>query len=51
MVRNFVEISKNIGCIYYGMNLDAIMDRIKEKISLDLLARVLVDIHQVKNFN
>jgi WD repeat-containing protein 35 len=34
------------GTCFYGMQIEAIMDRIKDNISLDLLARVLVDVQQ-----
>jgi len=34
------------GTCFYGMQLEAVMDRIKDNISLDLLARVLVDVQQ-----
>lgn len=34
------------GTICYGMKVEAVMDRIKDAISLDHLARLLVDVHQ-----
>lgn len=34
------------GTCFYGMQLEAVMDRIKDNISMDLLARVLVDVQQ-----
>lgn len=34
------------GTCFYGMQLEAVMDRIKDNISLDHLARVLVDVQQ-----
>ena len=34
------------GTCFYGMQVEAVMDRIKDNISLDLLARVLVDVQQ-----
>eukprot|EP00753_Platysulcus_tardus_P005798 PLAT13700.1.p1 GENE.PLAT13700.1~~PLAT13700.1.p1 ORF type:complete len:821 (-),score=427.14 PLAT13700.1:62-2524(-) len=33
------------GSMFYGMQLEAVMNRIKDNISLDLLSRVLVDVH------
>lgn len=33
------------GTVFHGMQIEAIMDRIKDNISLDQLSRVLVDIH------
>ena len=34
------------GTMYYGMQIEAVMDRIKDNISLDHLSRLLVDVHQ-----
>merc|ERR1711871_1439346 len=34
------------GTMYYGMQIEAVMDRIKDNISLDHLSRLLVDAHQ-----
>ena len=34
------------GTCFYGMQIEAVMDRIKDNISLDHLARLLVDVHQ-----
>jgi hypothetical protein len=34
------------GTCFYGMQIEAVMDRIKDKISLDHLARILVDVQQ-----
>lgn len=34
------------GTICYGMKIEAVMDRIRDKVSLDHLARLLVDVHQ-----
>ena len=34
-----------IGTCFYGMQIEAVMDRIKDNISLDHLARLLVDVH------
>jgi len=45
-VENF-GMSLNVdGTIVYGVFMDAIMDRLADDVSVDLLARVLVDIHQ-----
>eukprot|EP01029_Cantina_marsupialis_P017869 TRINITY_DN4028_c2_g1_i1.p1 TRINITY_DN4028_c2_g1~~TRINITY_DN4028_c2_g1_i1.p1 ORF type:complete len:886 (+),score=286.50 TRINITY_DN4028_c2_g1_i1:119-2776(+) len=33
------------GSIFYGMQIEAVMDRIKDNISLDHLSRLLVDVH------
>ena len=35
------------GLICYGLHLESVMDRVHEKITLDHLARVMVDIQQV----
>ena len=34
------------GICFYGMQVEAVLDRIKDNISLDHLARLLVDVHQ-----
>lgn len=34
------------GTCFYGMQIEAVMDRVKDKISLDHLARILVDVQQ-----
>ncbi|KAL0584186.1 hypothetical protein ABG067_005960 [Albugo candida] len=34
------------GTIFYGIHVDAIMDQLSDSISVDLLSRLLVDIHQ-----
>jgi len=34
------------GTCFYGMQIEAILDRIKDNMSLDHLARLLVDVHQ-----
>eukprot|EP00948_MAST-09A_sp_MAST-9A-sp1_P004048 g4048.t1 len=34
------------GTMIYGMKIEAIMDRLKDDVSVDLLSRVLVDVHQ-----
>ena len=34
------------GVCFYGMQVEAVLDRIKDNISLDHLARLLVDVHQ-----
>lgn len=33
------------GTVFYGMQIEAVMDRIKDNISLDHLSRLLVDVH------
>ena len=33
------------GTIFYGMQIEAVMDRIKDNISLDHMSRLLVDVH------
>ena len=33
------------GTVFYGMQVEAVMDRIKDNISLDHLSRLLVDVH------
>ena len=35
------------GTVFYGLRLEAVMDRLADDISLDHLSRVLVDVHQV----
>jgi hypothetical protein len=45
-VENF-GIHLNVdGTIFYGIRVDAILDKKSERISVDLLSRLLVDIHQ-----
>merc|ERR1712072_405213 len=34
------------GSVCYGMKIEAVMDRIRDNVSLDHLARLLVDVHQ-----
>lgn len=34
------------GTCFYGMQIEAVMDRIKDQISLDHLSRLLVDVQQ-----
>jgi hypothetical protein len=36
------------GTCFYGMQIEAVMDRIKDQISLDHLSRLLVDVQQVR---
>lgn len=45
-VENFGLHIRVDGTIVYGMHIEAILDRIKDNISLDHLARVLVDVQQ-----
>jgi len=45
-VENFGLHIRVDGTILYGMHIEAILDRIKDNISLDHLARVLVDVQQ-----
>ena len=33
------------GCMIYGLDINAIMDRVRDSISLDLMSRLLVDVH------
>ncbi|EGZ10816.1 hypothetical protein PHYSODRAFT_384052, partial [Phytophthora sojae] len=45
-VENF-GIHLNVdGTIFYGIKVDAILDKRADRISVDLLSRLLVDIHQ-----
>ena len=34
------------GTCFYGMQIEAVLDRIKDNLSLDHLSRLLVDVHQ-----
>ena len=34
------------GTVLYGMQIEAVMDRVRDGISLDHLSRLLVDVHQ-----
>ena len=33
------------GCMIYGLDINTIMDRVRDSISLDLMSRLLVDVH------
>lgn len=45
-VENFgIHLHKN-GTILYGLKIESIMDRVQDRLSIDNLARVLVDIHE-----
>jgi len=44
-VETFGVSANSDGTLFYGMQVEAVMDRIKDNISLDHLARLLVDIH------
>jgi len=45
-IENFgIHLSAD-GTICYGMKIEAVMDRIRDCVSLDHLARLLVDVHQ-----
>ena len=35
------------GTMLYGLHVDSIMDRIRDKLSVDYLCRVIVDVQQV----
>jgi len=43
-IENFGVHFGESGLVMYGLRLDAIMDRIGEKLSLDLMSRLLVDV-------
>jgi hypothetical protein len=45
-VENFGMHLSVDGTIIYGMLIEAIMDRQSDDISIDLLSRLLVDVHQ-----
>ena len=45
-IEEFGVHVEHSGMILYGVEVESIMDRLKEKLSLDHLARLLVDIHQ-----
>lgn len=45
-VENFGVHLNADGSVLYGMQIEAVMDRVKDGISLDHLSRLLVDIHQ-----
>ena len=34
------------GLVAYGLHVDAIMDRVKDRVSLDLLSRLIIDVHE-----
>lgn len=44
-VETFGVSVNSDGTLFYGMQIEAVMDRIKDNISLDHLARLLVDVH------
>jgi len=44
-VETFGVSVHSTGTCFYGMQIEAVMDRIKDNISLDHLARLLVDVH------
>jgi hypothetical protein len=44
-VETFGISVHSTGSCFYGMQIEAVMDRIKDNISLDHLARLLVDVH------
>lgn len=44
-VETFGVSANSDGTLFYGMQVEAVMDRIKDNISLDHLARLLVDVH------
>jgi len=45
-IENFGIHLNSDGTICYGMKVEAVMDRIRDNISLDHMARLLVDVHQ-----
>ena len=45
-VETFGVSMHSDGTMYYGMQVEAVMDRIKDNISLDHLSRLLVDVQQ-----
>lgn len=45
-VENFGLHVNVDGSVLYGINVEAIMDRKDDDISLDMLSRMLVDVHQ-----
>lgn len=45
-IENFGMHLNVDGTVFYGVKVEAIMDRTAESISLDLLSRMLVDVHQ-----
>jgi len=44
-VETFGISCNSDGTLFYGMQVEAVLDRIKDNISLDHLARLLVDVH------
>jgi len=44
-VETFGVSMNQDGTVYYGMQIEAVMDRIKDNISIDHLSRLLVDVH------
>ena len=47
-IEQFGVHTRNDGTICYGMQIESIMGREKHAVSLDHLARVLTDVHQVR---
>jgi len=45
-IENFGIHLSSDGSVCYGMKIEAVMDRIRDCVSLDHLARLLVDVHQ-----
>eukprot|EP00854_Cymbomonas_tetramitiformis_P004599 gene4599-5632_t len=45
-IENFGVHINESGLVSYGLQLDAIEDRIKERLSLDLLSRLLIDVQK-----
>ena len=45
-IEEFGVHVEHSGMILYGVEVESVMDRLKENISLDHLARLLVDVHQ-----
>jgi len=45
-IENFGIHLSSDGSVCYGMKLEAVLDRVRDCISLDHLARLLVDVHQ-----
>lgn len=45
-VETFGISVSHMGTMFYGMQIEAVMNRIKDNISIDHLARLLVDVHK-----
>lgn len=44
-IENFGINVRETGSVIYGLRIDSVMDRVKHDVSIDLLSRLMVDIH------